>query len=225
MLAEELPPGWRGIGAIAGREDAERFAAQWRQTLYRRGLLGITWPPEYGGRGLSRLHQVVLVEELARAGVPLRRAHRPLRHQDARQHAAPVGNRRAESQRFLPRILSGEDRWCQGFSEPGAGSDLASLTTRAVLDGDELGHRRTEDLDVGGAPGQLDLPAGPDRPAGPRPRGYLVPALPARPAGHRDQADPPAHRGQRLQRGVLHRRPHAAGERSSAPRARAGRWP
>ena len=70
VLAEELPPGWAGIGAIAPREDAERFAAQWRQALYRRGLLGITWPPEYGGRELSRLHQVVLMEELARAGVP-----------------------------------------------------------------------------------------------------------------------------------------------------------
>jgi alkylation response protein AidB-like acyl-CoA dehydrogenase len=66
VLAEELPPGWPGIGAIAGREDAERFAAQWRQTLYRRGLLGLTWPPAYSGRGLSRLHQVVLMEELAR---------------------------------------------------------------------------------------------------------------------------------------------------------------
>ena len=70
VLAEELPPGWAGIGAIAPREDAEQFAAQWRQALYRRGLLGITWLPEYGGRGLSRLHQVVLMEELAWAGVP-----------------------------------------------------------------------------------------------------------------------------------------------------------
>ena len=70
VLAEELPPGWQGIGAIARRADAERFAAQWRQVLYRRGLLGITWPPEYGGRGLSRLHQVVQMEELALAGVP-----------------------------------------------------------------------------------------------------------------------------------------------------------
>ena len=53
VLAEGLPPGWAGIGAIAEREDAEWFAAQWRQALYRRGLLGITWPPEYGGRELS----------------------------------------------------------------------------------------------------------------------------------------------------------------------------
>jgi len=136
VLAEELPPGWPGIGAIAVREEAERFAARWRRVLYRRGLLGITWPPEYGGRGLSRLHQVVLVEELARAGVPLG------------EHTDLFGLKMlgstllrwgtAEQRRwFLPRILSGTDRWCQGFSEPDAGSDLAALATRAVLDGSQ----------------------------------------------------------------------------------------
>jgi alkylation response protein AidB-like acyl-CoA dehydrogenase len=134
VLAAELPPGWQGIGAIADREDAERFAARWRQSLYRHGLLGITWPREYGGRGLSRLHQVVLVEELARAGLPYG------------EHTDLFGIKMLGSTllrwgtpeqrcRFLPRILSGADRWCQGFSEPGAGSDLASLATRAILDG------------------------------------------------------------------------------------------
>ena len=136
VLAQELPPGWPGIGAIAARPDAERFAAQWRQVLYRRGLLGITWPAEYGGCGLSRLHQVVLMEELARAGVPfgehtdlfgIKMLGSTLLHWGTAEQKA----------RFLPRILSGEDRWCQGFSEPGAGSDLASLTTRARLDGEE----------------------------------------------------------------------------------------
>jgi alkylation response protein AidB-like acyl-CoA dehydrogenase len=136
VLAQELPPGWPGIGAIAARPDAERFAAQWRQVLYRRGLLGITWPAEYGGCGLSRLHQVVLMEELARAGVPfgehtdlfgIKMLGSTLLHWGTAEQKA----------RFLPRILSGEDRWCQGFSEPGAGSDLASLTTRARLDGGE----------------------------------------------------------------------------------------
>ena len=136
VLAQELPPGWPGIGAIAARQDAERFAAQWRQVLYRRGLLGITWPAEYGGCGLSRLHQVVLMEELAWAGVPfgehtdlfgIKMLGSTLLHWGTAEQKA----------RFLPRILSGEDRWCQGFSEPGAGSDLASLTTRARLDGGE----------------------------------------------------------------------------------------
>jgi len=134
VLAQELPPGWAGIGAIAGRQDAERFAAQWRQVLYRRGLLGITWPPEHGGRGLSRLHQVVLMEELARAGAPFGE-HTDLFGIKMLGSTLLRWGTAEQRRRFLPRILSGEDRWCQGFSEPGAGSDLASLTTRARLDG------------------------------------------------------------------------------------------
>ena len=134
VLAQELPPGWAGIGAIAGRQDAERFAARWRQVLYRRGLLGITWPPEHGGRGLSRLHQVVLMEELARAGAPFGE-HTDLFGIKMLGSTLLRWGTPEQKARFLPPILSGEDRWCQGFSEPGAGSDLASLTTRATLDG------------------------------------------------------------------------------------------
>ena len=136
VLAEELPPGWQGIGAIADREDAERFAAWWRQALYRRGLLGITWPREYGGRVLSRLHQVVLVEELARSGVPYGE-HTDLFGIKMLGSTLLRWGTPEQKARFLPRILSGADRWCQGFSEPGAGSDLASLATRATLDGRE----------------------------------------------------------------------------------------
>ncbi len=132
VLAQELPPSWQGIGAIASRQDAERFAAQWRQVLYRRGLLGITWPAEYGGRGLSRLHQVVLMEELARAGVPFGE-HTDLFGIKMLGSTLLRWGTAEQRRRFLPRILSGEDRWCQGFSEPGAGSDLASLATRATL--------------------------------------------------------------------------------------------
>jgi alkylation response protein AidB-like acyl-CoA dehydrogenase len=134
VLAQELPPGWAGIGAIAGRGEAERFAARWRQVLYRRGLLGITWPAEYGGRGLSRLHQVVLMEELARAGVPFGE-HTDLFGIKMLGSTLLRWGAAEQRRRFLPRILSGEDRWCQGFSEPGAGSDLAALTTRARRDG------------------------------------------------------------------------------------------
>jgi len=134
VLAQELPPGWAGIGAIAGRGDAERFAARWRRALYRRGLLGITWPPEYGGRGLSPLHQVVLMEELARTGAPFGE-HTDLFGIKMLGSTLLRWGTPEQRRRFLPRILSGEDRWCQGFSEPGAGSDLAALTTRARLDG------------------------------------------------------------------------------------------
>jgi alkylation response protein AidB-like acyl-CoA dehydrogenase len=133
VLATELPPGWPGIGAIAERDDAERFAAQWRQALYRRNLLGITWPEQYGGRGLSRLHQVVLMEELARAGVPYGE-HTDLFGIKMLGSTLLRWGTPEQKARFLPRILSGADRWCQGFSEPGAGSDLASLASRATLD-------------------------------------------------------------------------------------------
>ncbi|MGH9206784.1 MAG: acyl-CoA dehydrogenase family protein [Acidimicrobiales bacterium] len=135
FLSEHLPSGWRGIGALDPREAAE-FSHAWRKTLADNGFLAVAWPKEYGGPGLTPMEQVVLAEELTRAGVP---------------HGAPndifgiqmVGNTLLEwgtseqRRHFLPRILSGEDRWCQGYSEPNAGSDLGNLGCRATLDGDE----------------------------------------------------------------------------------------
>ena len=135
FLDDNLPEGWHGIGAIADRDEADAFVASWRSTLAANGLLGVAWPTEYGGAGLSKLEQVVLVEELARAGVPA------MGYNDTfgiKMLGGTLLRWGTEDQKryFLPRILSGEDRWCQGFSEPGSGSDLASLSTRAVLDGD-----------------------------------------------------------------------------------------
>jgi hypothetical protein len=135
FLDENLPEGWPGIGAIADRDAADAFVASWRSTLATNGLLGVSWPPEYGGAGLSKLEQVVLVEEFARAGVPA------MGYNDTfgiKMLGGTLLHWGTEEQKryYLPRILSGEDRWCQGFSEPGSGSDLASLSTRAVLDGD-----------------------------------------------------------------------------------------
>src|SRR5687767_1245808 len=69
FLAEQLPPGWPGIGALP-RDEALEFTRHWRSVLYDHGLLAPAWPTEYGGGGLGKLEQVVLVEELARAGVP-----------------------------------------------------------------------------------------------------------------------------------------------------------
>jgi alkylation response protein AidB-like acyl-CoA dehydrogenase len=132
VFAEELPLGWSGMGAIADAAEAAAFEAEWRKTLHRRGLLGITWPVEFGGRGLSKLHQVVLVEELAKSGLTFGQ------HTDLfgiKMLGSTVLRWGTEEQKayFLPRILSGVDRWCQGYSEPGAGSDLAALSTRAHL--------------------------------------------------------------------------------------------
>ncbi|MFF3371605.1 acyl-CoA dehydrogenase family protein [Streptomyces sp. NPDC002680] len=135
FLAETLPPGWKGIGAL-DEEEAWAFARDWRRLLAERRYLSLTWPEEYGGRGLSKLHQVVLMEELALAGVPF---GLPQDTFGVKMLANTLLRWGTDEQKahFLPRILSGEDTWCQGYSEPDAGSDLASLRTRAVRDGEE----------------------------------------------------------------------------------------
>jgi alkylation response protein AidB-like acyl-CoA dehydrogenase len=135
FLAEHLPPEWAGIGSLYQAE-ARAFVEEWRATLYQNGLLAPSWPTEYGGGGLTPLEQVILVEEFAQAGVPAGGPNDVFSIQMVGNTLLRWGT---EEQRrhFLPRILSGEDRWCQGYSEPGSGSDLASLGTRAVLDGDE----------------------------------------------------------------------------------------
>ncbi|MDX6433084.1 MAG: hypothetical protein QOE54_5450 [Streptosporangiaceae bacterium] len=108
----------------------------WQRTQWDGGWAGISWPQEYGGRGLTLLQQLIWYEEYARAGLP---------SVDAcfvgLNHAGPTLITRANEEQkafHLPRILRGDDVWCQGFSEPDAGSDLASLRTRAELDGDHL---------------------------------------------------------------------------------------
>jgi alkylation response protein AidB-like acyl-CoA dehydrogenase len=135
FLAEHLPADWPGIGALPADEAAD-FVASWRATLFAHGLLGLAWPLEYGGGGMSKLEQVVLVEECARAMVPLGPASDTVTVKMVGNTLLKWGTEE-QKRTFLPRILSGEDSWCQGFSEPNAGSDLAGLTTRAVLDGDE----------------------------------------------------------------------------------------
>ena len=107
------------------------YKKRWQQQLYAGGWLGLSWPEEYGGRGLNPFYEAILNEELGAAGVA---------------HAAPpVGwlgrailayGSEEQRRRHLPGLLSGETSWCQGFSEPGAGSDLASLRTFAERSGD-----------------------------------------------------------------------------------------
>ncbi|MFK0160117.1 acyl-CoA dehydrogenase family protein [Streptomyces sp. NPDC090493] len=135
FLTGTLPPGWKGIGAL-DEEAAWAFARDWRRRLVERGYLSLTWPERYGGRGLSKLHQVVLMEELALAGVPFGLPQDTFGVKMLANTLLRWGTEEQKS-RFLPRILSGEDTWCQGYSEPDAGSDLASLKTRAVRDGGE----------------------------------------------------------------------------------------
>jgi alkylation response protein AidB-like acyl-CoA dehydrogenase len=135
FLRDNLPEDWRGLGAIADRDEADSFVVKWRATLYANHLLGVAWPTEYGGGGMTKLEQVVLTEEMARAGVPAMGFNDNMSIKMLGGTLLRWGTEE-QKHRFLPRILSGEDLWCQGFSEPEAGSDLASLTARAVLDGD-----------------------------------------------------------------------------------------
>jgi alkylation response protein AidB-like acyl-CoA dehydrogenase len=135
FLAEHLPAGWAGVGSLPP-EQRETWLEEWRATLAGAGLLAVAWPKEYGGAGLTPMEQVVLAEEFAKADVPTQGGNDGF----GIGMVGPtiiVWGTEEQKRHFLPRIISGEDRWCQGYSEPDAGSDLANIATRAVLDGDE----------------------------------------------------------------------------------------
>jgi alkylation response protein AidB-like acyl-CoA dehydrogenase len=134
FLAENLPPGWTGPGALDTGE-REELRHRWRKVLADRGLVAVSWPEEYGGGGLSVIEQAVLAEEFSRGGAP-ERDENDMFGIDLLGNTLIALGTEEQKKHFLPRILSGEDRWCQGFSEPEAGSDLASVRTKAVLDGD-----------------------------------------------------------------------------------------
>ena len=135
FLAEKLPVDWRGIGSLDGEELTD-FVTHWRQVLHAAGYLAPGWPVEYGGAGLSALEQVIVAEEFARAGVPTGGPNDVFGIQMLGNTLLHWGTE-DQKRRYLPRILSGEDVWCQGYSEPDAGSDLANLGLRATLDGDQ----------------------------------------------------------------------------------------
>lgn len=116
--------------------DAIHFDKAWQRRLFDAGWAGINWPQEYGGRGLSIVQQVIWLEEYAHAQAPWIGANFV-----GVNHGGPtliMNASDAQKQYHLPRILKGEAIWCQGFSEPGAGSDLAGIKTKARIEGDEL---------------------------------------------------------------------------------------
>ncbi len=127
-----------GLPASSTDDDYWAGQAAWHQSLYDAGFFGLSWPTEVGGHGLPSVYDAILDEELAAAGAPPRPGLGYLVH-GILEHA----NDDIKA-RFLPGLVNGRDRWCQGFSEPDAGSDLASLRTRAERDGDEYvitGHK------------------------------------------------------------------------------------
>ena len=132
-FAANLPEGWTERGPSRGRLD-EKVSKEWSKRLSDAGYAGLTWPKEYGGAGAPYTHQAIFLEESARAETP--------------DHIGVIGLGMAgptiivhgtdeQKSAHLGKILSGEEVWCQGFSEPGSGSDLASLKTRAEIDGDD----------------------------------------------------------------------------------------
>ena len=137
-LDAALPPFFAVEAQRAPRTAAERIAASkaWQRTLYDAGWAGITWPQAHGGRGATIVEQLIFGEECAAAGAP-----------DSINLAVALGltgptlmhcGTPQQQAHFLPRILRGDDIWCQGFSEPNAGSDLAGLRTRGVVEGDTI---------------------------------------------------------------------------------------
>ena len=124
----------RGRGGPGREHEAFEERRAWNKHLAAAGLTCLGWPVEHGGRGLSTAHRVAFYEEYARADAPDKVNHfgEELLGPTLIAFGTPE-----QQQRFLPRILDVTELWCQGYSEPGAGSDLANVSTTAELDGDQ----------------------------------------------------------------------------------------
>ncbi|GIW43681.1 MAG: acyl-CoA dehydrogenase [Candidatus Binatia bacterium] len=139
-LRDNLPSGWGTLPAhrFDRFEDEVAFLREWQAKLHSAGYAGILWPKEYGGAGLGMMEQIIFNEEMARAQAP------ELINKVGVHNVGPTLIRYGtedQKRRYLPKILSAEEIWCQLFSEPAAGSDLAGLRTRAERDGN--GYRLT----------------------------------------------------------------------------------
>ncbi len=135
-LSRNLPADWTSKVQAASdvpRPEAYDFLRQWQRKMYEAGFVGLTWPKESGGRGLTFMEEMILQEEMALAKAP------PVLNILAVGMAGPTiiaYGTEEQKKRYPPKMLSCEEIWCQGYSEPNSGSDLASLQTRAVKDGE-----------------------------------------------------------------------------------------
>ena len=135
-LADALPKGW-GETVFEPEDEEERamFRLEWERKLHSGGWSGINWPKEYGGRGATLVERAIFAEEMARAGAP--EGLNIIGHNLAGTTILRHGTEE-QKKRFLPKIISSDEVWCQGFSEPNAGSDLASVRTKAERRGDHF---------------------------------------------------------------------------------------
>lgn len=134
-LDEQRRAGGVGSGEPRSLDDLVEAGKRWQKLLYDGGWCGLHWPAEYGGQGAGLIEQIIFQEELARAGSP------QLINLLALSMVGPLiidHGTEEQKARYLKNILTAEEIWCQGYSEPGAGSDLASVRTSATLDGDEF---------------------------------------------------------------------------------------
>ncbi len=135
FIEKEAPKPQPGVSREEALIQNWQANQEWFKKLGERGWIAPAWPKEYGGAGMSVMQQFIFNEEMA-----IHRAPRPLHLIIGLGMAGPtiiVHGTEEQKKKYLPGILKGEDIWCQGYSEPGAGSDLASLQTRAVRDGDD----------------------------------------------------------------------------------------
>ena len=209
-LDENLPDGWFDDGFEMSEPERKQFNAEWPQKLFEGGWICATWPAEYGGKGLTTMQGVALAEEFARAKAPMRGDF------FGDTLVGPTilqWGTEEQKQQFLPGILQGKTSWCQGFSEPNSGSDLASLKSLRRARRRRVGHQRPEGLDDTGSPRRLLLPADPHRPRRQEARRHLLPAGADEAAGRRGARHHPARRHGRVLRGVLRQRPLPEGQR------------
>jgi alkylation response protein AidB-like acyl-CoA dehydrogenase len=106
------------------------YLTDWQRRLYQAGWVAVTFPQEFGGRGLDPIYEAIVLDELGSAGAP------PVWHYGYVAQVLLRYGTEVQKRRYVPAAIRGEERWCQGFSEPDAGSDLGSLKTRAVREGD-----------------------------------------------------------------------------------------
>lgn len=134
-LEQNLPEGWGGPRFTGPDDEAEnaRFQIDWERRLYQAGYQGIHWPKAYGGQGLTVVEQLIAAEELGRVSAP--EGINTLGKELVGPIVLALGTEE-QKRHYIPRLLRLDDIWCQGFSEPDAGSDLAGLRTRAIADGD-----------------------------------------------------------------------------------------